>query len=91
MKLVWHPAAWDEYVNWQTEDRKMLKRINVLIKDIQHDGDGGIGKPELLRGDLSGWASRRINDEHRLVYRAADTRGELEILSCRYHYPDRQR
>jgi toxin YoeB len=89
VKLVWHPNAWDEYVNWQTGDRRILKRINSLIKDIQRGDDGGIGRPELLKSDLSGWASRRINEEHRLVYRVVDARGELEILSCRYHYADR--
>jgi toxin YoeB len=89
MKLVWHPDAWDEYVSWQTGDRKILKRINALIKDIQRGDGGGIGKPELLKSDLSGWASRRINEEHRLVYRVVDAHGELEVLSCRYHYPDR--
>jgi toxin YoeB len=86
MKLVWHPDAWDEHIGWQTGDRKILKRINALIKDIQRGDDGGIGKPELLKGDLSGWASRRINEEHRLVYRVVDANGELEILSCRYYY-----
>jgi toxin YoeB len=89
VKLVWHPDAWNEYVEWQTYDRKILKRINVLTKDIQRGGDGGIGKPELLKGDLSGWASRRINEEHRLVYRVAEAQDQLEILSCRYHYADR--
>ncbi|WP_433082416.1 Txe/YoeB family addiction module toxin [Dactylosporangium sp. CA-052675] len=89
MKLVWHPCAWDEYVDWQTIGRKILRRINTLLRDIQRGEDGGIGKPELLRGDLSGWASRRINEEHRLVYRVVDASGELEILSCRYHYADR--
>lgn len=89
MKLVWHPDAWDEYVNWQTYDRKVLKRINALIKDIQRGDDEGIGKPELLKADLSGWASRRINEEHRLVYRDVDAHDQLEILSCRYHYADR--
>lgn len=89
MKLVWQVDACDEYVNWQTGDRRVLKRINALIRDIQRDGDSGIGKPELLRGDLSGWASRRINEEHRLVYRVSDKHDGLEILSCRYHYPDR--
>jgi len=67
----------------------LLKRINTLIKDIQRGEDGGIDKPELLEGELSGWASRRINEEHRLVYRVVDAHGELEILSCRYHYADR--
>jgi toxin YoeB len=89
VKLVWHPGACDEYVGWQTEDRKTLKRINMLIRDIQRGDDGGIGKPELLKGDFSGWASRRISEEHRLVYRTVDAKDELEILSCRYHYSDR--
>ncbi|HWS38767.1 MAG TPA: Txe/YoeB family addiction module toxin [Actinoplanes sp.] len=86
MKLVWHPDAWDECVSWQSDARKILKRINALIKDIRRGDGGGIGKPELLRGDLSGCASRRITEEHRLVYRVADVRDELEIMSCRYHY-----
>ncbi|WP_305788187.1 Txe/YoeB family addiction module toxin [Symbioplanes lichenis] len=89
MKSVWHPDAWDEYVSWQTGDKKILKRINKLITDIRRGDEGGIGKPELLRGELSGWASRRVNDEHRLVYRVVDAHGELEILSCRYHYSDK--
>ena len=89
MKLVWHPDAWDEYVNWQAYDRKILKRINTLIRDIQRGDDGGIGKAELLKGDLSSWASRRVNEEHRLVYRVVDAHGQLEIVSCRYHYADR--
>lgn len=89
MKLVWHPDACDDYVSWQADDRKVLKRINALIKDIQRGNDGGIGKPELLKGDLSGWASRRIDEEHRLVYRIVDSRGHIEILSCRHHYSDR--
>jgi toxin YoeB len=89
VKLVWHPDAWEEYVGWQTSDRKILKRINTLIEDIQRRDEGGIGKPELLKGDLSGWASRRITEEHRLVYRVVDAPDQLEILSCRYHYGDR--
>jgi toxin YoeB len=89
VKIVWHPDAWEEYLSWQTGDKRILKRINKLITDIQRGDEGGIGKPELLKGEFSGWASRRINDEHRLVYRVADARGELEILSCRYHYSDK--
>jgi toxin YoeB len=88
VKLVWHPDVWDEYVSWQSHDRKILRRINTLIKDIQRGDDGGLGKPELLRGDLSGWASRRITEEHRLVYRVVDAVDQVEILSCRYHYGD---
>ena len=89
MKIVWHPDAWEEHIDWQTNDPKILKRINTLIKDIQRGEATGIGKPELLKGDLTGWASRRITEEHRLVYRSTDARDELEILSCRYHYTDR--
>jgi toxin YoeB len=89
VKLVWHPDAWDEYVSWQAANRRILKRINTLIRDILRGDDGGIGKPELLKGDLSGWASRRINEEHRLVYRVVAAHNQLEILSCRYHYADR--
>lgn len=85
MKLVWHPDAWDEHVSWQTSDRKTLNRINTLIRDIQRGDDGGIGKPELLKGDLSGWASRRINGAHRspptLTYAlAAGRRGATDGL-----------
>ena len=89
MKLVWHPEAWEEYVSWQADDRKIVRRINALLRDIQRGDDGGVGKPELLKSDLSGWASRRINEEHRLVYRVVDAHGEPEILSCRYHYTSR--
>ncbi|GAB1693101.1 Txe/YoeB family addiction module toxin [Krasilnikovia sp. M28-CT-15] len=85
MKVNWHPSAWDEYITWQTEDRRMLRRVNELIRDIRSGNDGGIGKPELLKVDLSGWSSRRINQEHRLVYRTT-AGGDLEILMCRYHY-----
>ena len=80
MKLAWHPKAWDEYVDWQSEDRKMLKRINLLIKDLQRGEGDGIGKPNRSKGDLAGWASRRINEEHRLVIRINDAKDELEIL-----------
>ena len=84
MSLVWDDDAWDDYVWWQSADRKMAIRINRLIKDIQRDPTAGIGKPEMLREDLSGWLSRRIDSEHRLVYRVKD--GDLQIAQCRYHY-----
>ncbi len=88
MKLVWTIDAWDDYLYWQTQDRKTLKRINLLIKDILRgdEGNGGLGKPELLKGDLAGFASRRIDQEHRLVYRV--TADAVEIVACRYHYED---
>ncbi|WP_163554083.1 Txe/YoeB family addiction module toxin [Candidatus Frankia alpina] len=85
MKLAWTDHAWDDYLYWQGQDRKTLKRINALITDIKRDPEGqGIGKPELLRNNLAGLRSRRIDDEHRLVY-AVDP-GQITIISCRYHY-----
>jgi toxin YoeB len=79
--------GWKDYTYWQTEDRKTLKRINNLIKDIERNGNEGIGKPEPLTGDLSGFWSRRINEKDRLIYQIdGDT---VNILACRYHYNDR--
>lgn len=69
---------------WQRQDRKILKRINTLLADIQRNGNEGIGKPEALKHDLAGYRSRRITDEHRLVYKVAD--GEVRIAACRYSY-----
>ena len=83
MKVLFSEDAWADYARWAEDDRRMLRRINVLIRAIQR-GDDGIGRPELLRRDLAGYASRRINEEHRLVYRVRDN--VLEIASCRYHY-----
>ena len=86
MRKVWYEAAWDDYLHWQKQDRKTLNRINALVKDIERGGYGGIGKPEPLKGELSGCWSRRIDDCNRLVYRI---RGEvLEIVSCKGHYDD---
>lgn len=86
MRLSFSDDAWEQYLVWQERDRRVVKRINLLIRDIRrdpHSGDG-LGKPELLSGLMSGWASRRIDDEHRLVYRV---RGEvIEISSCFGHY-----
>jgi toxin YoeB len=86
MKLTWHDEAWDEYLLWQIQDRKVFKRINKLVEDIKrgNEDDGGIGKPERLRGDLAGWSSRRIDSEYRLVYRVVGD--AVEIAQCRYHY-----
>lgn len=81
--LVWSGKSWEHYLSWE-DDRKIRRRINELIKAIDRNPSEGIGQPELLRGDLSGWASRRITQEHRLVYRV---RGDvIEILSARNHY-----
>lgn len=82
--LVWDEHAWEDYVWWQKEDRRTLKRINQLIRDIARNGNDGIGKPEALKHSLSGYWSRRITGEHRLVYRIVDD--EIRIASCRYHY-----
>lgn len=85
MKLTWTDHAWDDYLYSQGQDRRTLKRINALIADIKRDPEGqGIGRPELLRNNLAGLRSRRIDDEHRLVY-AVDL-GQIAIISCRYHY-----
>lgn len=84
MRLLWDERAWEDYCYWQTQDRKTLKRINVLIKDIQRSAFEGIGKPESLKGNLSGWWSRRIDDTHRIVYQERD--GAIVVASCRGHY-----
>lgn len=86
MKINWEEEAWQEYVDWQT-DKAILRRINLLIKDIQRQPFTGIGKPEPLRHDLSGYWSRRIDDTNRLVYRVEE--GVLTIAQCRGHYNQR--
>lgn len=84
MLISWTELSWESYLYWQASDKKILKRINELIKDIKRSPFQGIGKPEPLRFDLAGKWSRRINDEHRLVYEVR--KGELIIFQCRYHY-----
>jgi toxin YoeB len=84
MKLVFAEHAWEDYLYWQRTDKKLLKRINTLIKDIQREPFDGIGKPEPLKHALSGYWSRRINDEHRIVYKI-DNESVL-IAQLRYHY-----
>jgi toxin YoeB len=76
--------SWEDYISWQFEDRKILKRINEMIKDIQRTPYTGLGKPEPLKYDLTGFWSRRIDREHRLVYQVYGN--EILIYSCRYHY-----
>lgn len=84
MRKIWFDEAWEDYLYWQSQDKKTLKRINLLIKDVERGNFDGLGKPEPLRGNLSGYWSRRIDDTNRLVYRiVGDT---LEILSCKGHY-----
>ena len=87
MKKIWFDEAWDDYIYWQTQDKKTIKRINALLKDIERNYFNGIGKPEPLKGELSGFWSRRINDTDRLTYRINND--ILEILSCRGHYDDK--
>ena len=84
MIKVWSDHAWEDYLYWQTQDKKILKRINQLIKDIDRNGYVGLGKSEPLKYELQGYWSRRIDDEHRLVYRIVDN--NIEIVSCRLHY-----
>jgi toxin YoeB len=84
VKLVWDQNAWEDYLWWQTQDRRVLKRINQLIQDVIHNRNEGIGKPEPLKHDFAGYWSRRITEEHRLVYKIAED--EVRIAACRYHY-----
>ncbi len=84
MKLVFAENAWEDYLYWQKTDTKLLKRINTLIKDITREPFEGIGKPEPLKHALSGYWSRRINDEHRIVYKIKDN--SLLIAQLRFHY-----
>lgn len=86
MQFQFSADAWGEYTYWQTQDRRTLKRINDLLQDIGRGGYQGIGKPEPLKGDLSGYWSRRIDDKNRLVYRI---QGEIcEVIQCSGHYDD---
>ncbi|MEE0681421.1 MAG: Txe/YoeB family addiction module toxin [Candidatus Gastranaerophilaceae bacterium] len=87
MNKLWHDEAWEDYLYWQTQDKKTLKRINQLLQDISRNGHNGIGKPEPLKGNQSGWWSRRIDEANRLVYRINN--GQIEIAQCRTHYGDK--
>lgn len=84
MELVWQSHAWEDYVYWQQTDKTVLLKINELIRDTLRNPFTGIGKPELLKGQYSGCWSRRITDEHRLVYAVRENR--VHILQCRFHY-----
>jgi len=83
-RLAWTPEAWAGYLYWQRQDRKTLRRVNRLVAATLRDSNSGIGKPEALKGDLSGFWSRRIDHSNRLVYAVED--GVITIISCRYHY-----
>ena len=84
VRTLWEDRAWDDYIYWQTQDKRTLKRINALLKDIKRSPFEGIGKPEPLKENLSGMWSRRIDEENRIVYYAEN--GILYIISCRGHY-----
>ncbi|MFM9899943.1 MAG: Txe/YoeB family addiction module toxin [Polaromonas sp.] len=84
MNLSFHPQAWDDYLYWQQADKQILRKVNSLIRDMQRDPFEGIGKPEQLKQNLSGFWSRRITEEHRIVYRVEDD--DLIIAQCRGHY-----
>jgi len=84
MRKIWFEEAWDDYLYWQSQDRKTLKKINQLVRDIERSNFSGIGKPEPLKGNLSGFWSRKIDDANRFIYRIED--GKLEIVSCKGHY-----
>ena len=84
MKIAFTESGWNDYLWFNEHNRKLLKRINLPIKDVLRSPFQGIGKPEPLKGDLSGYWSRRINDEHRLVYEV--TSQELIVVACRFHY-----
>ncbi len=80
----WTDGAWEDYLYWQSADKRILKRINALIVDIERNGNNGIGKPESLKNNLQGYWSRRINSEHRLIYALKEA--QIIIVACRYHY-----
>lgn len=86
MNKAFTDIGWEDYLYWQTEDRKTLRKINTLLKNIERNGNEGIGKPEPLTGDLSGFWSRRINQKDRLIY--ALEMDQIIIIACRYHYDD---
>ena len=87
MKINFTEIAWRDYIYWQKQDKKTIKCINQLIQDIDRNNNEGTGKPEALKGNLSGWWSRRIDDKNRLVYRIQDN--IIEISQCRGHYDDK--
>ncbi|MCL1833831.1 MAG: Txe/YoeB family addiction module toxin [Leptospirales bacterium] len=87
MEKLWTDKAWSDYLYWQSQDKKTLNRINYLIKDIERNGNDGIGKPEPLKGDFSGWWSRHIDEKNRLIYRIENDK--ITIVHCRTHYGDK--
>lgn len=86
MKKNWFDKAWEDYLYWQSQDKKTLKRINQLLKDVERNAGDGLGKPEPLKGNLTGFWSRRIDDTNRLVYRVSGD--VIDVISCKGHYED---
>jgi toxin YoeB len=84
MKIIFLEAGWEDYLYWQSIDKAMLKKVNTMIKEIERTPFEGTGKPEALKHNLAGWWSRRINLEHRLVYKVENE--SIVVLQCRYHY-----
>lgn len=87
MNKIWQDEAWEDYLYWQIQDKKILKRINQILKDIDRNAYKGIGKPEALSGNLAGFWSRRIDDKNRIVYRIREN--QIEIAQCGSHYRDK--
>lgn len=87
MNKAWHDDAWEDYLYWQNQDKKTLKRINQILKDIDRNENKGIGKPEALSGNLSGYWSRRIDDKNRIVYKIENE--QIIIIQCGSHYRDK--
>jgi toxin YoeB len=87
MGKLWTDKAWEDYLYWQKQDKKTLAKINQLIRDIMRNGNDGVGKPEPLRGDFTGWWSRHIDDKNRFIYRLIND--NIEVAQCRGHYHDK--
>lgn len=86
-KIVFYELAWEQYLYWQTQDKKFIKKLNKLLADIDRNGNAGLGHPEPLKGNLSGWWSREIDEKNRLIYKIED--GCIKIYQCKNHYQDK--
>ena len=86
-KIVFYELAWEQYLYWQSQDKKFIKKLNKLLTDIDRNGNAGLGHPEPLKGNLAGWWSREIDEKNRLIYKIED--GCIKIFQCKNHYADR--
>ena len=86
-KIVFYELAWEQYLYWQSQDKKFIKKLNKLLTDIDRNGNAGLGHPEPLKGNLAGWWSREIDEKNRLIYKIED--GCIKIFQCKNHYTDR--